>query len=380
MIQFRCQCGTQLQVQDAYAGKKAKCPTCQTMLTVPAVAAEAIQNAAQSPVPPAPTHHIQAEAGGPPQVLREAEGPRRRSPRDDDDYREPRARREAEPASGKALASLILGIGTFCIGLAGIPGLILGILALKDVKSKGYGGRGMAVAGIILSSVGMVLMIPATIFLWFAWQRVGEASNRALNTNNLKQISLAMHAYHDSYKRLPSQAMQTKDGKPGLSWRVAILPYIEQNNLYQQFHLDEPWDSPHNITLIKSMPPTYVTAGRPAPEPHLTYFQVFTGPNTPFRTPFEKLSLGGGFPDGTSNTLFIVEAGDAVPWTKPQDIEIKQGAPLPKLGGSQRHGFIGAMADGSVRFFDQRRVSERTLLMAIDPRDGNVLPFDWDDF
>src|SRR5437764_6136 len=112
MIQFRCQCGTQLQVQDAYAGKKAKCPNCQAMLTVPP--ALAIQGAGDVPAPPAPTHQIQAEPGAVPPVLREADGPRRRKSRDDDDDRGPRARRAPEPSSGKALASLLLGIGTFC--------------------------------------------------------------------------------------------------------------------------------------------------------------------------------------------------------------------------------------------------------------------------
>jgi len=71
---------------------------------------------------------------------------------------------------------------------------------------------------------------------------------------NLKQIALAMHNYHDTYGTFPPHAIYSKDGKPLLSWRVMILPYIEQNNLYQQFHLDEPWDSEHNQKLMQQMP------------------------------------------------------------------------------------------------------------------------------
>ena len=75
--------------------------------------------------------------------------------------------------------------------------------------------------------------------------------------NNLKQIGLAMHNYHDQHKSFPPAYTVDKAGKPLLSWRVLILPYLEQNALYKEFHLDEPWDSPHNRTLIDRMPPTY---------------------------------------------------------------------------------------------------------------------------
>ena len=75
--------------------------------------------------------------------------------------------------------------------------------------------------------------------------------------NNLKQIGLAMHNYHATHKTFPPAFTVDKDGKPLLSWRVLILPYLEQDALYKEFHLDEPWDSPHNRTLIERMPPTY---------------------------------------------------------------------------------------------------------------------------
>ena len=79
--------------------------------------------------------------------------------------------------------------------------------------------------------------------------------------NNLKQIGLAMHNYHARHKTFPPAYTVDKDGKPLLSWRVLILPYLEQDALYKEFHLDEPWDSEHNRALIDRMPTTYLCPG-----------------------------------------------------------------------------------------------------------------------
>ena len=76
-----------------------------------------------------------------------------------------------------------------------------------------------------------------------------ENAARTVCINNLKQIGLAMHNYHDRHKSLPSAYTVDKAGKPLLSWRVLILPYLDQEALYKEFHLDEPWDSEHNKPL-----------------------------------------------------------------------------------------------------------------------------------
>src|SRR5262249_61611243 len=108
-----------------------------------------------------------------------------------------------------------------------------------------------------------------------------------------------------------------KDGKPLLSWRVAILPYIDQQELYNEFHLDEPWDSAHNKTLIERMPRIYQPLhGKAAP--FTTFYQVFVGNGAAFEKD-ESVDFAQ-FTDGTSNTLLAVEAGKAAPRTNPQDI------------------------------------------------------------
>ena len=114
--------------------------------------------------------------------------------------------------------------------------------------------------------------------------RARDAAARATSQNNLKQLAIAVHNYASTYQnRLPSAAIYSKDGKPLLSWRVTLLPYVEEDALYKEFKLDEPWDSEHNKKLLARMPKVYAP---PVPGktkvPYGTFYQAFTGPNTLF--------------------------------------------------------------------------------------------------
>jgi RNA polymerase sigma factor (sigma-70 family) len=180
-----------------------------------------------------------------------------------------------------------------------------------------------------------------------AEEKIREAAARTTAANNMKQIGLAMHNYHDSFKALPAHAIYSKDGKtPLLSWRVSILPFIDQNDLYKQFKLDEPWDSAHNKKLIPKMPDIFEpTIGKK--EEGKTLIQVFTGPDTVFNGA-KRLKLTE-ITDGTSNTIMAVEAKDAVVWTKPADLVLpKDKDKLPALGGRFSNGFHILMCDGTV--------------------------------
>lgn len=202
------------------------------------------------------------------------------------------------------------------------------------------------------------------------------ASRRAQKTNDLKQIGLAMHNYHDVNKHFPPAVITDKTGKKSLlSWRVAILPYLGEGELYKQFHLDEPFYSEHNLKLLSKMPKAYAPANVKTQEPYMTFFRVFAGKGTVFEQ-HEGVREGvriADITDGTSNTFLVVEAGDAVPWTKPDELHYAADQPLPKLGGDTPGGIIAAFADGSVRRLAST-VDERTLRAFITRNGGEVIP------
>lgn len=207
-----------------------------------------------------------------------------------------------------------------------------------------------------------------------------KAAERVEAQNNLRQIGLAMQNYLNTYNAFPGTAICDKDGKPLLSWRVAILPFIEQAPLYNMFKLDEPWDSPNNKKLLGYMPRVYALPEREAGGKKGTYFRVFTGPMTPFdlaQTRGGPISLGLGinqFTDGTSNTLLVVEAAESVPWTKPEELPFDPKKPLPKLGGTSPGIFFALFADGSVHRISTK-IPKDMLQALITPAGGEAI--DW---
>jgi hypothetical protein len=189
-------------------------------------------------------------------------------------------------------------------------------------------------------------------------------------------LALAMHNYNDKHGRLPPAVVYGDDGRPLHSWRVLILPFIEENDLYRQFKLDEPWDSPHNLQLLSKMPSAYEASpskARTMPPFH-TICHVFVGRGTAFEGAAGVRLVD--FPDGTSNTILLIEAGKPVPWTKPEELDYDSQGPLPELHGVLGDHFRVALADGSVRFIGPQ-VSERTLRAAITRNGGETLASDW---
>jgi len=159
------------------------------------------------------------------------------------------------------------------------------------------------------------------------------ATQSAQLSGNFGQLAAAMRNYQEDNGTLPPAAVFDADGRPLLSWRVLLLPYMEGGHLYRQFKLDEPWDSPHNIKLLDRMPAIYrPPEGSSAAMPHTTFFRVFVGPGAAFEGR-HGLNTKTDFPDGPGNTLLIVTAAEAVPWTMPAELPYGPDLPLPRLGG-----------------------------------------------
>jgi hypothetical protein len=199
--------------------------------------------------------------------------------------------------------------------------------------------------------------------------------------NNIKQIGLAMHNYEASYGVFPNAAICDREGKPLLSWRVAILPFLDEENVYKQFNFNEPWDGPTNIKLLDKMPKAYALPNRPAKGNGETFLRVFTGPDTAFDLKRGRPGPGSfglriaDITDGTSNTLMVVEAAESVPWTKPDDLPFDPKKPLPKLGGTYPDKFFALFFDGSVRTI-RTNLPADVLRALITPRGGEVVDYD----
>ncbi|MDB5313653.1 MAG: hypothetical protein JWO38_7855 [Gemmataceae bacterium] len=288
---------------------------------------------------------------------------------------------EAEKALG-ALTSLLregLAQGTKELGKDAEkePGLKDVFAILKAVEGGLKGAKYETDGTETRATVKVPAALPFGSAVKAAVVKVRGAAARSQSTNNLKQIVLAMHNYASANNdTFPPAAVVDKKAKPLLSWRVLILPYIEQDALYKQFKLDEPWDSEHNKKLLDKMPKTYAVPGETGAKANETHYRVFVGNGAAF----DKITgprIPADFPDGTSNTMLVATAAEAVPWTKPDELTFDPDKDMKKLLGF----FPGdvcpvGLADGSVRALS-KRISKETLNAAITRNGGEVLGEDF---
>jgi hypothetical protein len=188
---------------------------------------------------------------------------------------------------------------------------------------------------------------------------LSEVQSRLASKDSLRQIALGMHNYHWANKHFPLPASHGPGGKPLLSWRVHLLPFMDQYSLFKQFHLNEPWDSPHNRTLIDKMPAVY-RLPMAKTETGRTNYLLPVGNGAAFDA--DKPTAFTDIRDGTITTIMAIEVDDAqaVIWTKPDDWPFDPKDPIRGLGGLYGNGFYVVTCDGSVHFINLPKDAKAT--------------------
>ena len=261
---------------------------------------------------------------------------------------------------------------TSAVLLAGAAGVVGVLLAPFDTLVERL--VGIAVVGIFVA-----LLLPGCRVSRCQDQRAAQCRN------NLKQIALAFYNYHDTYGSFPPAYVADEDGKPMHGWRVLILPYMEQQPLYDQYDFNEPWDGPNNSKLHDTKVDTYSCPSQPRKESeNTTSYVVVVGPETVF--PMDQSTTFEDITDGTSNTLLVVEISNSgIHWMEPRDLKIEEMPAVINPGEGRSQGISsmhpeGAQvlwADGSNRFL-RNSLPTKTLRAMLTIAGGETL--DWDGY
>ncbi|MEX2121262.1 MAG: DUF1559 domain-containing protein [Pirellulales bacterium] len=205
----------------------------------------------------------------------------------------------------------------------------------------------VAVVGLIAcGGILLALLLPAV-------QAAREAARRSQCSSNLKQIGTAMYNYHDHYGSFPPAFIADENGQPMHSWRVLLLPYLEQKNLYDQYDFNEPWNGPNNSRLAASMPPEYACVSSSNLGQGITSYVVVAGQGTAFDG--SKAARFKDIRDGVANTLLVVESsGTQINWLEPRDLDLAQmnfaiNGGSTEISSNHPRGANALFADGSVQ-------------------------------
>jgi type II secretory pathway pseudopilin PulG len=224
---------------------------------------------------------------------------------------------------------------------------------------------GTLFAAVMCCGILVALLLPAV-------QAAREAARRSQSSNNLKMIGIALHNYIDTYGELPPAVVRDENGTPLYSGRVLLLPFLEQNALFQTIDKTKAWNAPENAHITTTRIPVFEDPSSKLTDtgqPHTDYF-FLTGPGAAFED--GKTIRFRDFLDGTSNTLWILEGQNGtVHWAEPKDFDIRQLNKLPP--GNHPRINLGGLADGSVRVMTSD--IDPGVLKALLTRDGGeVVP------
>jgi Protein of unknown function (DUF1559) len=229
--------------------------------------------------------------------------------------------------------------------------------ASQPPKRKGFFGCFAVLSVLGIGAILVALMLPAV-------SRSRIVFRRTRCRNNLKQIALALHNYEAAYHALPPACTVDADGKPLHSWRTLILPYLDQQQLYETIDLSKPWDDPANSEAFNTPVPVYLCPTGRHSINHTTYLASVAS-NGCFRLA-ESRHLSE-ITDGLSKTLMVIEVPSefSVPWMAPDDADeelvmsIDSDSTPAHIGGMN-----AALCDGTVRFLSSTlsAVTRRALI------------------
>lgn len=218
--------------------------------------------------------------------------------------------------------------------------------------------------------VSLPLLLPAV-------SKVRSAASKAKQTNNIKQIGLALHGLHDVNGGFtaPFALDDNKQPNPGLSWRVGVLPFIEQNAVYAQFDRSKSWDSPRNQPFSNQKISTYTSPDELNAAGANTVMFGFNGPGALMEANVKPPLTFARIPDGLSNTAMVAEVTIGAPWASPMDVPYTRNGPLPSFGAAGNDSFLLLMADGSVRNV-KKNIPPAIMHALIQIDDGQVINLD----
>ncbi len=229
-------------------------------------------------------------------------------------------------------------------------------------------------------AVGVTLFSIVMIYgLWPTFKGLKERRDAINCMSNLQRIAMAMNAYAKDFGTYPTPVVMDAAGKPLYSWRVLLLPYLDEANLYANFKLNEPWDSTHNAPLVASCPAVYISPGSVGNTSQASYVLI-TGAGTIFPStgPLKPAQIA----DGPSRTLLLVETNNMIhEWSKPYDIDVAKlnvrigAAGNDKIGGTHADGASAVFADGEPAWLSSDLPS--TIVdAAITPNGSEAIAFD----
>ncbi len=223
---------------------------------------------------------------------------------------------------------------------------------------------------VLYFSSTAAIMLP----MYLSLQPARDSARRAASSNNMKQLLLAIHNYEAQHRQLPRDIVDDQ-GRKLWSWRVHLLPFLEQDGLYRQLRLNEPWDSPRNRLFTSQPLPIFVSPNAEGLPDNRTHYLAPAGPDFAIGSDLPRLGFRD-ITDGLSNTVFLVEMDSehAVPWAQPGDWQVDRDNPTQGLAVSDNN-FLMGMGDGSIRFV-ATSIDRRALWGLFTRAGGEVISLD----